>query len=70
MDPAHDRRDVHAPLGHQGDEIAIAQGVGKVTANTALDHFTRESPNGTLRAKAAGYHEPAANAPEPPEIVR
>lgn len=39
IDPAHDRSvaDVHAPFGHEGDEIAIAQAVGQVPANTALD---------------------------------
>lgn len=46
IDPAHDRSvaDVHAPLGHEGDEIAIAQAVGQVPASTALDDFSRESP--------------------------
>jgi hypothetical protein len=80
MDPAHDRRvaDVYASLGHKSDEIAVAQAVGKIPAHAALDDFTRESPtpvyriafnglrHGKLRAKPAGYHDPAANAPEPP----
>jgi hypothetical protein len=66
MDPAHDRRvvDMHAPLGHEGDEIAVAQAVSKVPANAAFDDFARESAtpvygiafnglrHGKLRAKA------------------
>jgi len=34
---------MHAPLGHEGDEIAVAQPVSKIPANAALDDFTRES---------------------------
>jgi hypothetical protein len=58
--------DVNAPLGHEFDEIAVAQAVGKVPANAALDDFARESAtpvdgialnglrHGKLRAKVPG----------------
>jgi hypothetical protein len=59
---------VHAPLGHQGNEIAIAEAAGKIPTNTALDDLSRESAtpvdgitfnglrHGKLRAKTPGYH--------------
>ena len=77
--PAHDRRvaDVHASLDHQGDEIAVAEAVGKVPTNTALDDLSRKSPapvDGLMfknsrqdarRAKARGYRSLAVNGPGP-----
>src|SRR5438105_1927374 len=77
--PSHDRRvrHVHVALGHQGDEISIAQAVCKVPADTGFDHITGESAtpvngiafngldHGRLRVKGPGYHGSPAIAPEP-----
>jgi hypothetical protein len=71
MDPAHDRRvaDVHAPLGHQGDEIAIAQAIGKVPANAAFDDFTRKPPTPVYGITLNGLgHGPAPG--KAPRILR
>jgi hypothetical protein len=58
-------------------EIAIAQAIGEIPANTGLNDIAREPPtpvngiavNGLghsrLQAKATEYHGSAANAPEP-----
>ena len=71
-------RRLDAPSGGDSRQSLRVGTFPASSANAAFDDFARESPtpvdgialnglrHGKLRAKPAGYHESAANAPEPP----